>query len=73
MLADLVRGAGGGAFAGGTGGKRKGKAKATASSKEKVDLDLNDIAGGKITMNKAVSYFLMSFRGLSYLLSLTGR
>lgn len=48
MLADLVRGAGGGAFEGGSGGKRKGKAK------EKKPLDLDAICGGKVDMSKEV-------------------
>lgn len=47
MLADLVRGVGGGSYAAAAGGK-KGK------GKEKVSLDLNELAGGKITMNKNV-------------------
>ena len=52
MLADLVRGAGGGSFQPSGGGKRgKGKAK----QKEKVSLDLDDIAGGKIELGKDVS------------------
>lgn len=48
MLADLVRGAGGGAYSASTGGK-KGK------GKEKISLDLDEVAGGKVTMNKNVS------------------
>lgn len=47
MLADLVRGAGGGVFDGSTGrGKGKGKAK------EKKSLDLDQICGGKVEMTK---------------------
>jgi ATP-dependent DNA helicase Q1 len=51
MLADLVRGAGGGAFEGGSGGRGKGKGKA----KEKKPLDLGVICGGKVDMSKEVS------------------
>lgn len=47
MLANLVRGAGGGAYSASTGGK-KGK------GKEKVSLDLDEVAGGKVAMNKNV-------------------
>ncbi|KIJ27343.1 hypothetical protein M422DRAFT_37824 [Sphaerobolus stellatus SS14] len=47
MLADLIRGAGGGSFAV-SGGGRKGKGK----SKEKADLDLDAIAGGKVALSK---------------------
>lgn len=50
MLADLVRGAGGKGYAASAGG-RKGK----ASSKEKVGLDLDEVCGGKVDMNKDVS------------------
>lgn len=49
MLADLVRGAGGGAF-GTTGGGKRGKGK----SKEKVNLDLDELAGGKVSLGKDV-------------------
>ena len=48
MLADLVRGAGGGAY--GVAGGKRGKGKA----KEKVGLDLAEIAGGKIALGKDV-------------------
>ena len=52
MLADLVRGAGGGAFEGGLrGGKGKGKAR------EKKPLDLGVICAGKVDMSKEVSVF----------------
>jgi hypothetical protein len=51
MLADLVRGAGGGTFEGGSGGRGKGKGKA----KEKKPLDLDLICGGKVDMSKEVS------------------
>ena len=51
MLADLVRGAGGGTFEGGSGGPGKGKGKA----KEKKPLDLGVICGGKVDMSKEVS------------------
>ncbi|KLO09213.1 ATP-dependent DNA helicase [Schizopora paradoxa] len=47
MLADLVRGAGGGAF-GAAGGGKRGKGK----SKEKVSLDLDELAGGKVSLGK---------------------
>lgn len=50
MLADLVRGLSGGAFAAATPEGKKGKGK----SKEKMSLDLDEVAGGKITMNKNV-------------------
>lgn len=50
MLTDLVRGVGGGAY-GVRGGGKRGKGKA----KEKVDLDLEDIAGGKVTLGKDVT------------------
>jgi ATP-dependent DNA helicase Q1 len=46
-LADLARGNGGGAFTTSTRG-RKGQ------SKEKVDLDLDEVAGGKVALNKDV-------------------
>jgi hypothetical protein len=49
MLADLVRGAGGGAFSVSSGGKRR-----KSLSKEKVGLDLDAIAGGKILLGKDV-------------------
>lgn len=52
MLADLVRGAGGGSYAAATGGGRKGK------GKEKVSLDVNEVSGGKIAMNKNVRHVL---------------
>ncbi|KAF8588200.1 ATP-dependent DNA helicase [Ramaria rubella] len=47
MTADLIRGAGGKSF-GVAGGGRKGKGK----TKEKVELDLNEIAGGKVGLSK---------------------
>lgn len=50
MLADLVRGAGGGSFGIASGGG-KGKSRA----KEKIGLDLEDISGGKVTLGKDVS------------------
>lgn len=49
MLADLVRGSGGGAFA--VGGSGKGRSKAS----DKTRLDMDDIAGGKVEMAKEVS------------------
>lgn len=49
MMADLIRGVGGGSFGVGGGG-RKGKGKA----KEKVGLDLDEIAGGKVPLSKDV-------------------
>ena len=53
MLADLARGAGGGAFGvGGRGGKGK--------SKEKVGLDLEVICQGKVDMSRDVSWLLVS-------------
>lgn len=58
MLADLVRGAGGGVFEGGTGGRGKGKGKA----KEKKSLDLDLICGGKVEMSKEVGEFLTQRR-----------
>ena len=49
-LADLVRGLGGGAFAiPGDGGSKKRKAEA-----EKGQLDVVDVAGGKVELNKEV-------------------
>ncbi len=50
-LADLVRGLGGASFAVGAGGK-KGKGRATG---EKGSIDLDEVAGGKVAMNKEVS------------------
>ena len=50
MLADLVRGAGGGSFEGGAGGGKKGKGKA----KEKKSLDLGLVCGGKVELSKEV-------------------
>lgn len=50
MLADLVRGAGGGTFEGGSGGRGKGERRA----KEKKLLDLAVICGGKVDMSKEV-------------------
>ncbi|KAF8459232.1 P-loop containing nucleoside triphosphate hydrolase protein [Gautieria morchelliformis] len=47
MLADLIRGAGGGSF-GVVGNNRKGK----GTAKEKIGLDLDEIAGGKVTLSK---------------------
>lgn len=61
MLADLVRGAGGGAYSAGSGG-RKGR----GGGKEKVALDLDEVCGGKITMAKNVSARLNEAH-LSYL------
>lgn len=52
MLADLARGAGGGAF--GVSGK-KGK----GNSKEKVGLDLKTICQGKVDMSRDVGRHLM--------------
>lgn len=49
-LADLVRGNGGGALEVQEGGRRKGKDKA----KEKVDIDLEQIVGGKVGLSKDV-------------------
>ena len=49
MLADLVRGVGGGAF-GVSGGGKRGK----GNAKEKVELDLEEIAGGKVMLSKDV-------------------
>ncbi|THH10608.1 hypothetical protein EW145_g1208 [Phellinidium pouzarii] len=48
MLADLVRGVGGGAYGVSGGGGKRGKGKA----KEKVELDLGEIAGGKVKLGK---------------------
>lgn len=53
MLGDLVRGAGGGAYGVAAGG-RKGK----GNAKEKIGLDLDAIAGGKVTLPKDVSVAL---------------
>ncbi|KAJ6604511.1 ATP-dependent DNA helicase [Mycena vulgaris] len=49
MLADLVRGNGGGSYGVGGGG-RKGKGK--SREKEKVDLDLDVVCGGKVALKK---------------------
>lgn len=49
MLADLVRGAGGGSYGVNNGGKKKGK---QSASKEKVGLDLEEVAGGKVALGK---------------------
>ena len=51
-LADLVRGLGGGNFAVAS---AKGKGKRQAASGEKGSLDVDDIVGGKVTLNKEVS------------------
>lgn len=53
MLTDLARGAGGGSF-GVTSGRGKQK------SKDKVDLDLDQICGGKVELSKDVSLVLKS-------------
>jgi ATP-dependent DNA helicase Q1 len=50
MLADLARGAGGGAF--GIGGRNK--------SKEKIGLDLEAICQGKVDMSRDVGCLLLS-------------
>ena len=55
MMTDLIRGAGGGYFSVGGGG-RKGK----GTAKEKVGLDLDSIAGGKVALNKDVSSLVHS-------------
>ncbi|KAI5121119.1 hypothetical protein M0805_002791 [Coniferiporia weirii] len=55
MLADLVRGAGGGAFGVSGGGGKRGKGKA----KEKVGLDLDEIAGGKVALGKDETEILL--------------
>jgi ATP-dependent DNA helicase Q1 len=52
-LVDLVRGNGGGAFTTSTRG-RKGQ------SKEKADLDLDDVAGGKVVLNRDVRVYQYS-------------
>lgn len=52
MLADLVRGAGGGAFGAVVGGRGRGKGK--GGSKEKISLDYDEIAGGKVELGKEV-------------------
>lgn len=52
MLADLVRGAGGGSYGVSSGNRRKGK---QSASKEKVELNLEEVAGGKVTLGKDVS------------------
>ena len=54
MLADLARGAGGGAFGVGS---RNGKGK----SKEKVGLDLEAICGGKVDMSRDVSWLFRAW------------
>lgn len=54
MLADLIRGAGGGSFGVVGNNNRKGKGKA----KEKVDLDLDATAGGKVNLTKDVGFIL---------------
>lgn len=56
MLADLARGAGGGAF-GVSGRNRKGK------SKEKVGLDLETISQGKVDMSRDVGWLLSCSAG----------
>lgn len=58
MLADLVRGAGGGAFGATVGGRGRGKGRRQAPVKEKVGLDLDEIAGGKVSLGKEVRAFL---------------
>lgn len=51
MLAELARGLGGGAFEVVSGGKgRKGK-----KTKEKLEVDLQEIAGGKVNLSKDVN------------------
>ena len=52
MLADLVRGVGGGAFGVPSGGRGRGKGR--SGNKEKVGLDLEEIAGGKVLLSKEV-------------------
>lgn len=54
MMADLIRGAGGGSF-GIIGDGKKGKGK----SKEKVGLDLEGIAGGKVALSKDVRFWFI--------------
>lgn len=56
MLADLIRGAGGGSF-GVVGNGRKGK----GTSKEKLGLDLESIAGGKVALSKDVGWLFRLF------------
>lgn len=59
MMADLIRGAGGGSFgtSKSTGNSRKGKGK--SKEKEKAELDLDGIAGGKVGLNKDVSFDIL--------------
>ena len=57
MLADLVRGVGGKAFQVPSGG---GKGRRRKSQGEKVGLDLEGIAGGKISLSKDVSNLAVS-------------
>jgi ATP-dependent DNA helicase Q1 len=54
MLADLIRGAGGGSF-GVVSNNRKGK----GTGKEKIGLDLDEIAGGKVALSKDVSFWFI--------------
>lgn len=57
MLANLVRGAGGCSFSAAN-GKRKGKGKAAGSNnteKETIKVDLDVVAGGKVSLNRDVS------------------
>ena len=58
MLADLVRGAGGGSYGvvnANGGGKGKRRRSAAVLGKEKVSLDLDAICGGKVGLSKDVS------------------
>ncbi|KAL5498565.1 hypothetical protein ACEPAH_1919 [Sanghuangporus vaninii] len=57
MLADLVRGAGGGSFGAVVGGRGRGKGKGGA--KEKIGLDLDEIAGGKVQLGKEETEILI--------------
>ncbi|KAL5476913.1 hypothetical protein ACEPAI_3099 [Sanghuangporus weigelae] len=57
MLADLVRGAGGGSFGAVVGGRGRGKGKGGA--KEKIGLDLDEIAGGKVQLGREETEILI--------------
>ncbi|EJD05581.1 ATP-dependent DNA helicase [Fomitiporia mediterranea MF3/22] len=57
MLADLVRGAGGGAF--GVASGKRGRGKAKDGLKEKVELDLEELSGGKVSLGKDDTEFLI--------------
>lgn len=63
MMADLIRGAGGGSFGISKGKGRKGK----ETLKDKAELDLDEIAGGKVGLNKDVGALITYSRDMRFL------